>query len=84
MRISLYGLRVLVDPVAVDGLDLGACLLGWGWGCSLSFFCGVLALQGHEGIASSCRKLGMDRGNCLIYHSLCLFYTAESVDGSVA
>lgn len=27
MWISLYGLRVLVDPVAVDGLDLGACLL---------------------------------------------------------
>jgi hypothetical protein len=30
MRILLYGLRALIDPVSVDGLDLGACLLGAG------------------------------------------------------
>jgi len=82
MRISLYGLRVLVDPVAVDGLDLGAFLLGAGLFASF-FLCGVFALQGHEGIASSCRN-GPGKLSCLIYYSLCLIHTAESVDDSVA
>lgn len=67
MKVSLYGSRVLVDPGAVDGLDLGACLLGDRDYLFTEFFVVFFAVQGHEGITA---RNGPGKLPCLIYYSL--------------